>query len=364
MERRRCAPRADWQARLEGIGFDFHSMGGSYWVEDAYYAFTEAEVDRIEAAIEELHAMCMQLVAETVERGAYDGFGLTVAAIERVEASWRGREPALYGRMDLAYAGHGDVTLLEYNADTPTSLFEASVVQWHWLEETGLMPDQFNSLHEALVERWKQVLADARLIHFSACMDSAEDLRTVDYLSDTCIQAGFETRLLDIADIGWRGGFVGLQDEPVTHVFKLYPWEWMMAEPFSEKLPQARTRWIEPAWKQLLSNKSLLPALWRRFPNHPNLLPASHDPRDLAGPVVAKPRFGREGEGVYIAEHGVDRARADFVYQRWTPLFRHEGRHALLGGWVVGDRAVGLGIREDGDAITRNTSCFVPHGFS
>lgn len=364
MERRRCAPRPDWQARLEETGFDFHSVGGTYWVEDAYYAFDEAEIDRIEQAVDELHGMCLQLVDETVARGDYQGFGLSATATALVERSWRAREPAVYGRMDLAYTGSGEAKLLEYNADTPTSLFEASVAQWHWLEDTGLLPDQFNSIHEALLALWPKSLGDAKQVHFAGSLEAPEDLRTLDYLRDTCAQAGYDARLLDISDIGWwELGFIDLESMPIRHAFKLYPWEWMMAEPFAAHLAQARTRWIEPAWKQLLSNKSLLPALWRRFPGHPNLLQASHDPRDIAGPVVAKPRFGREGEGVVVNERGIDFIEEGMVYQAYAPLYRQEGRHALLGGWVVGDKAVGLGIREDDSAITRDTSRFVPHGF-
>ena len=43
--------------------------------------------------------------------------------------------PSLYGRLDLSFSGQGPAKLLEYNADTPTSIFEAAVFQWTWLEQ-------------------------------------------------------------------------------------------------------------------------------------------------------------------------------------------------------------------------------------
>ena len=363
MERRTCVPRAHWQSRVEALGFDFHSLNGTYWVEDAYYAFEAAEVDRIEDAANELHRMCLHAVAEVVARGDYHLLGLDARAATLVERTWKAGEGALYGRMDMAYDGHGALRLHEYNADTPTSLFEAAVVQWHWLEDTGVLPDQFNLIHERLVERWRQLLPVGSHVHFSGALASPEDAATVEYLQATCQQAGYPAQLLDMSDIGWREGFVDLADRSIEHAFKLYPWEWMMEEPFAEHLIHATTRWIEPAWKQVLSNKSLLPLLWSMFPGHPNLLPASHDPRDLVGPVVGKPRFGREGEGVFFADRGVHFGEHGMVYQARAPLFEQAGRHALLGVWLVGEEAVGMGIREDEGLITRDTSRFVPHGF-
>lgn len=363
MERRTCRPRAHWQSRVEALGFDFHSLDGTYWVEDGYYAFEAAEVDRIEDAANELQCMCLHAVAEVVTRGDYHLLGLDARAATLVERTWNAGEGALYGRMDLAYDGHGVPRLLEYNADTPTSLFEAAVVQWHWLEDTAVLPDQFNLIHERLVERWRQLLPTGSHVHFAGALASPEDAATVEYLQATCQQAGHAAQLLDVSDIGWRDGFLDLADRPLGLAFKLYPWEWMMAEPFAEHLAHAATRWIEPAWKQVLSNKSLLPLLWSMFPGHPNLLPASHEPRDIVGPVVGKPRFGREGEGVFFADHGVHFGEQGMVYQAQASLFQHAGRHALLGVWLVGDEAVGMGIREDDGLITRDTSRFVPHGF-
>jgi len=356
--------RRDWRDRVEALGFDFHTLDGPYWVEDACYRFDAREVDLLEAVGGELHAMCLDLVADVVRDGDHARLGLDPVAAEWVDRSWRAGEPALYGRMDIAWSGRDAPKLLEYNADTPTALFEAAVVQWHWLEDTRAGGDQFNLIHEALVRRWPEVLAPHANVHFAGCLEAAEDRVTIDYLRDTCMQAGFRTQVLDMSGIGWKDGrFVDLQDEPIDSIFKLYPWEWMRAEPFSAHLAAAATRWIEPAWKQVLSNKSLLALLWERHRGHPNLLPASHDPRDIDGPVVAKPRFGREGEGIQVMERGMHFAEHGMVYQAHAPLYRSDAGYGLLGLWIVGDQAVGVGMREDASPITGNASRFVPHCF-
>jgi len=55
----------------------------------------------------------------------------------------------------------------------------------------------------------------------------------------------------------------------------------MFSDAFGVRLKDAPTRWIEPPWKAVLSNKGILPLLWEMFPGHPNLLPAyfEDDPR-------------------------------------------------------------------------------------
>ncbi len=366
MRRVASTPRAGWQQRLESQGFAFHTIDGEpYWREDVCYVFDEAQIDTLEAATHELHALCLEAVDRVVRNGRYAELGLDERAATLIERSWWDREPALYGRMDLSYDGASPPRLLEYNADTPTALFEAAVAQWYWLQDVAPEADQFNSIHEALVERWRMLPA-ASHVHFAACYESTEDALTCDYLIDTCMQAGHRTTALDVEQIGWSGrDFIDLDDAPIERLFKLYPWEWMLAEPFSVHLPQTRLRWFEPAWKMVLSNKAILPLLWEFFPGHPNLLPASRHRADIEGAVVRKPYWGREGAGITVLEPGQPESPAiePCIYQALAPLPVFDGRHALVGSWVVGNNAVGIGMREDADRITRNTSCFVPHLF-
>lgn len=366
MHRQSATPREDWQQRLESLGFAFHTIDGQpYWREDVHYEFDADEVDQIEAATNELHALCLEAVDRIVRSGRYADLGLGDRAATLVERSWWDREPAFYGRMDLAYDGKSPPRLLEYNADTPTALFEASVAQWYWLQDVAADADQLNSIHEALVERWRTLPA-ASHVHFAACYESTEDALTCDYLIDTCMQAGHHTTALDVEQIGWSGkDFVDIDNAPIERLFKLYPWEWMLAEAFAEHLPQTRLRWFEPAWKMVLSNKAILPLLWEYFPQHPNLLPASRRRADIDGAVVRKPYWGREGAGIVVLGKGdAGGVSAEpCIFQAFSPLPVFDGRHALVGSWVVGNTAVGIGMREDIDCITRNTSCFVPHLF-
>ncbi|HKC43223.1 MAG TPA: glutathionylspermidine synthase family protein, partial [Burkholderiales bacterium] len=191
MRRERCALRPDWRRKCEEVGFHFHSMGGTYWDESACYAFTAAEVDELEAVTARLHAMCLEACDFIVDRKRFDRLAIPAPFHARVAASWRAQEQSLLGRFDLRWDGVGAPKLLEYNADTPTALLEASVVQWHWLEDVHSGADQFNSIHEKLVARWGAIgrtLPAEALLHCACVKDNEEDLRTVEYLRDTAIQ--------------------------------------------------------------------------------------------------------------------------------------------------------------------------------
>jgi len=381
VQRLTCSERDDWQATAEASGFHFHTLDGErYWDERAFYAFTLAEIeDGIEIPTGEIDAMCLELCALVVEDERHlRRLRIPQAFWPVIRDSWHRDDGSLYGRLDLSYAGNGPAKLLEYNADTPTSVFEAAVFQWTWLEhgmERNLLPrgaDQFNSIHERLIEAWRK-LAPIDMLHLAGQLDNEEDAATLAYLEDTARQAGVETNLLDIESIGWReaDGFVDLENRKIAHAFKLYPWEWMFREAFGEKLSEAPTRWIEPPWKAILSNKGMLALLWEMFPGHPNLIPAffEDDPKAASlGSFVRKPIFSREGANITIVRHG-DTVAAEggpygaegFIRQALAPLPNFSGQYPVLGSWLVDHAPCGLSIREDVRPITGNTSRFLPH---
>ncbi|MHA3772294.1 glutathionylspermidine synthase family protein [Verrucomicrobiota bacterium sgz303538] len=369
MKRHTITPRADWQSRVEALGFSFHTGDDVYWDESAYYEFTAAEVDILEAATNELHSLCLELVDRIITNGRYDKLGIPAAYIPLIEESWAADEPALYGRFDLCHIPGAAPKLYEYNADTPTSLLEAAVVQWHWLQDTWPEADQFNSIHERLIARWAEMQIRGR-VHFACVKDHAEDFVTTVYLEDVAQQAGLATGRLFVNEIGWTGErFVDLHNWPIDTLFKLYPWEWLIDEPFSKHLLERPWRLIEPAWKMILSNKAILPLLWEAFPGHPNLLPAFFTPEPLGDKYASKPRHGREGAAVTLRARGEsigsahDGDAAVPIYQQLCLPPKFGNNFAVIGSWVIGNESAGIGIRESASPITGNTSRFVPHLF-
>jgi len=383
VRRQRSEPRRDWERRVveQGLVFGTPATGPGgvtrpYWDESVHYVFEMDEVLSLEADVELLASMCLNAVDAVVAAERYREFAIPEWAWPAIGDSWRRRDPHLYGRFDLRYDGSGPAKLLEYNADTPTSLLEAAVVQWHWLQDTHSDGDQWNSIHEKLVERWSEV-ADrlpAGDVHFtwSAADPTGEDHVTAAYLQETAAEAGLNTVGLAIEEIGWDETlrrFVDLEEVAMACVCKLYPWEWLVDDPFGKHavatLPG--TLWIEPLWKMLLSNKALLAVLWEMHPGHPNLLPAFLDDPGFLTEYVRKPRLGREGANIQIIGPGMQHetggiyGEEGYVYQLFDPLPEFDGMRPALGAWIVGDNAAGLGIRETVGLVTDDGAAFVPH---
>lgn len=377
MKRKTIAPRPDWRKKVEQQGLTFHSPNedsSPYWNESAYYEFTAAQVDQLEAATNELQEMCIAAVQHVIDKDRFQEMSIPSAAIPVIASAWENEPPAIYGRFDFAYDGKNPPKLLEYNADTPTSLLEAAVVQWYWLQDCFPDADQFNSIHERLVAKWKELKGYLNEPLYFANIDDDEDWMTTAYLRDTADQAGMRTEGILISDIGWSSSkqqFVDLQERPMSSIFKLYPWEHMLADEFGEHalLTYGQINWIEPIWKMVLSNKSILPILWELNPKHPNLLESFFDSPRWLSTYARKPKLGREGANIALTTSSGNvttdgpYGKEGYIYQALADVPNFDGNFAVIGSWLVDGESAGMGIRESRSSIIDNTSRFVPHLF-
>jgi glutathionylspermidine synthase len=373
MERITTSPRNNWQAAVENLGFGFHTSDVPYWDESAYYTLTLAEVTALETATAKLWEMCLEAVQHVIDNKLYNKFHIPEAFIKYIEKTWNDDHPAIYGRFDLAYK-NGKIKMLEFNADTPTSLYEAGIVQWFWLQDFDKSKDQFNSIHEKLIAYWKYLKVYLRpgKLHFTCLKETLEDLTNTEYMRDCAMQAGIETKLVYIDDIGWDEDgkqFVDMENEPITNIFKLYPWEWMAGEDFGKNILRDSNDsfWIEPAWKMILSNKAILPILYELFPDSEYLLPAYFDEHGMSD-YVKKPLLSREGANIDIIKHfgTIELTTGEYgdegyVYQELFQLPDFDDNYPVIGSWVIGQEPAGMGIREAKTLITDNKSRFIPH---
>ena len=377
MERIKISPRDDWQSKVEKVGLTFHTQdnGQPYWDESVYYRFTSQEIDTLEAATNTLQELCLTAGQYIIDNKLYSQMGIPEKAIPLIEKSWNDEPPAIYGRFDLAYDGMSSPKLLEYNADTPTSLIEAAVVQWFWLQDLFPEADQFNSIHDRLIAKWRELFGyiKGNPLYFGY-HDIPEDLMTITYLRDTAEQAGIKTYPILMDAIGWdndKKRFTDNESWPIVSIFKLYPWEWMIHEEFADHLVETydRMQWIEPPWKMLFSNKGILPVLWKLNPGHPNLLEAYFDGPNGLTEYARKPLLSREGANItIITQKGTQSEPGDygeegFIYQALAPIPEIDGFHPVIGSWVIDGESGGMGIRESDGLITGNMSRFVPHLF-
>ncbi len=392
MKRLTIRPRADWRKKCEKIGFSFYDMpsegGEPYWRETAAYELCLSEVEALEAHTKELFDRCMDAVEFVIKNNRFAEFAIPKEFWPLIKKSWDDDDPTVFGRFDLAWQPDGTVKLLEFNADTPTSLIESSAAQWFWMKDMfGDSKDQFNSIHEELIAQWSHIrkkrwrLPQDAPLYMASLRDNGnnelitEDYENVAYMAETAKAAGFSPCQIFMEDISWSNhfqAFVDKNDQPIRYIYKLYPWEWMVNEPYADKLITAweRTHWVEPIWKMLLSNKQLLVILWELFPGHPLLLPTfSSDVPLLSKQHVRKPKLSREGANVHVIKHNGQIAESKtgnygdegHIWQEYTKLPNFDGWNAVIGSWIVGETPVGIDFRETSSLITDDLAFFVPH---
>lgn len=371
------APRPDWTAQAERLGYHYYrNADGSFaWREDVRYEFDASALVRIRRVAETLHQLCLAVVDEAVRQpGGLDAFHIPPAVQDVVRESWARRDPFLIGRFDLAWCG-GRLKLIEYNADTPATLPESTRMQVLWHRQRGGSHGHAPLDAQALVDRLVALRRSGRIestVHVVPYPDNIEDTTHAVYYRQWAEQAGLEAVHCELRDLEvTHGGQLLHRGRIVRSMIRMYPWELMFRDSGARHLRNCGCTFLNPPWTALLSNKALLPALWKRYPGHPNLLAAGYAPEDVLrerpGPYVEKPIHARGGENVRVmvgdrpvcAEEGTYGAYPK-VYQEFAD-HRIDGVTASVGGWMVGDRFSGLTMRESADPIVRHTSPIVPH---
>lgn len=386
MRRITMKARADWRPGLRKYPYGVRAMGaGARWREDVRYEFTAQQIDLIESVADELYGMLREATRAAVEGRLFQPLGIRPEAARLVEASWHDywaggrlneRSGGLVCRLTLAYDGRDSVKLLSCNADCPEGLFAASVIQWNWLEAMFADADQFNGLHEALVERWEELargVAGREHLHLTCLTpDPAREGELV-YLAATAEEAGIGASLLPIQSIGWDGQrFRGLEGEAITWLGKQYPWEAMVDDAFGQHLRTGGMGVLEPLWRWLPSNHGILALLWHLYPQHPNLCRAGADEAALGGAeaITVRTHLGLDHAATRMTEHGqvvADTGPSEnpggFVWFETPHIFHQEGTHAVLDCWIVGDKCLGMSVRESEDPRVGPESAIVPHLF-
>lgn len=372
-----CNPRDNWQEKCDNLGFYFHSVDGRYWVEEYGIEFNQKEKEELYKVTYDLNQMCLDLASDIVKNGDYHYYGLPVDVSQEIETSWKNKDFNLYSRFDLSYDGLSPPKLLEYNADTPTCLIESANVQKAWQEELFPQYDQFNDVEKNLIKRWeefKKVYPNIENLHFTSHVFSQEDWCNAEFIRECAVKAGINTHYLSIQDIGWdysKQKFCDDNSKNIDYLFKIHPWEMLILDEFYPHIKRDNITIIEPMWKMLLSSKAILPLLWKKYPNHPNLLPAFFTEEEMlkvSNSFVKKPLLSRDGANVLILDNeniidseGGFYGGEGFIYQKRKDVVCFDNRYSMIGSWLFGDEPSGLSIREDYSIITKSTSWFVPH---
>lgn len=375
MKRVKIQPRENYKEKIEELGFNFHT---DYWKEEAYYSFTRKEIETIESASNECYSMICKAVQYLIDHDRVGDVYIPENVRKEVIESWERDDLSLYGRFDFAMipdskTGELVPKLLEFNAQTPTSLLEAAIIQWDWIKQVFPGKDQFNTIHEALVQSWKDIKKETpemELVHFACSRENVEDEETTQYIVSTAMEAGLDTAEIELEQLGWdeeNKVFWDPSNRRIDYCFALYPFEWMFYE--CPEGVKGDIIWFEPLWKSMMSNKAILITLSELFPDSPYILKCKDTPVGMKDNYCKKPIFSREGANISLFKDGdlleksVDEGYGEegYVYQQLVDIPEFDGKYPIIGSWIIGGESVGMGIRETSSRITDNMSEFIPH---
>jgi len=375
---------------LENIGFYWHTDPDTTpYVASEIVDISPDEADAYYEAVNELYEMFAEAGEYVIENELFHELGIPFNVIDAIKMSWDNDiHWHLYGRFDLAGGVDGKpIKLIEFNADTPTALFETAIIQWAILKKNNLQEEsQFNALYEALFDNFKRVVTLEESVEefeekyegwkflFTSVKGNIEEENTVRLLQHIATEAGYETEFAYIDEIEFSDeDGIYYNGENYELWFKLIPWEDISLE--EPELAMILTNIIKnqqaiifnPAYTLLFQSKGMLKILWDLYPNHPLLLESSFEPLE-GKKQVQKPLFGREGGNVAILDESgniIEKVEGDYgnhkmLYQAYTELPKDEKGFSYQAGVFYAYEACGLGFRKGGEIID-NMSKFVGH---
>ena len=375
---------------LESLGFVWHTDSDeTSYISDELVVISESEAEAYYEATNELYDMFVEAAEHVVENDLFHEIGIPFNLIDVIKESWENDVHwHLYGRFDLAGGIDGKpIKLLEFNADTPTALFETAIIQWAMLKKNDLEEEsQFNALYEALIDNFKRLVTleedistfeeryDGWSFLFTSIRGNSEEENTVKLLQHIATEAGYETEFAYIDDVEFSDE-EGIVYNNKSHElwFKLIPWEDIALEEsdlamlLTNIIKNQKAIIFNPAYTLLFQSKGILKILWDLYPDHPLLLESSFEPLE-GQKQVKKPIFGREGGNVSILDTDnstIESVEGDYenhkmVYQAYTELATDVQGLSYQAGVFYAYEACGLGFRKGGK-ILDNMSKFVGH---
>jgi len=374
---------------LESLGFVWHTdSDNTNYIADELVVLSKSDAKAYAKAANELYDMFVEAGKYVIENNLFHEIGIPFNLVDAIKNSWESDVHwHLYGRFDFAGGVDGKpIKLLEFNADTPTALFESAIIQWAILKQNNLAERmEFNFIYEALLNNFKRIVTLEESVDnfdalyeewkflFSSIKDNPEEENTTRLLQHIANEAGFDTEFGYIDEVEFDSNGIYYNEQKYELWFKLIPWEDIALE--ESDLAMLLTNIIKnqeaiifnPAYTLIFQSKGFLKILWDLYPNHPLLLESSFEPLNNKK-QVRKPIFGREGgdvaildkNGTVLEENKDKYGNYKMVYQEYVELPTDSEDRSYQAGVFYAWEACGVGFRRGGK-ILNNISKFVGH---
>ncbi|NPA59634.1 MAG: glutathionylspermidine synthase family protein, partial [Epsilonproteobacteria bacterium] len=288
---------------LEEIGFSWHTdTDGTKYISDELVEVTQKEAETYYEATNEIYDMFVEAAEYVIENDLFFDIGIPFNLVDAIKKSWENDVHwHIYGRFDLAGGIDGkDIKLIEFNADTPTSLFETALLQWAILKHNNMDEEkQFNNLYEAISQNFRRLITlfeDTKLfderydgwkILFSSVEGDDEEEATTRLLQQMATDAGFNTSFEYLQNVKFdEDGIYDANENEYEYWFKLYPWEDIaideneLATTLTSIMKNQKAIILNPAYTLLFQSKGIMKIMYDLFPDSPYLLKTSFEPLD------------------------------------------------------------------------------------
>ncbi|WP_324171023.1 glutathionylspermidine synthase family protein [Sulfurimonas sp.] len=376
--------------KLEKLGFTWHTdSDGSKYINDELVVISQDEAEAYYKAGNEVYDMFVETAEHVIKNELFFELGIPFNFIEMIKKSWENDVHwHIYGRFD--FAGGVDakpIKLIEFNADTPTSLFETALLQWALLKENHLDEEkQFNNVYEAISQNFKRLITldedistfnenyNGWKILFSSVEGDDEEEATTRLLQQMATDAGFNTSFEYLQNIKFdKDGIFDSQDNQYEYWFKLYPWEDIgtdeseLSVTLNEIIKNQKAIILNPAYTLLFQSKGIMKIMYDLFPDSPYLLKTSFEPLENIK-QVQKTLFGREGANIKIIDANgevveqIDGPYDNYnkIYQEYVEFTKDENQAKYQAGVFFAYESCGISFRKGGE-ILDNMSKFVGH---
>lgn len=375
---------------LEKLGFTWHTdSDGTCYISDELVEVTQDEAEAYYEAVNTIYDMYVEVAEHVIDNNLFFELGIPFNLVDVIKKSWENDVHwHLYGRFDLAGGIDGKpIKLIEFNADTPTGLFETALLQWAILKHNDMDEEkQFNNVYEAISENFKRLITlfddttvfaeryDGWKILFSSIEGNDEEEATTKLLQQMATDAGFNTGFEYLQNVKFKDNAIcDADDNEYEYWFKLYPWEDIaidepeLATMLTNIMLNQKAIVLNPAYTLLFQSKGMLKILYDLFPDSPYLLKTSFEPlKDVKH--VEKTVFGREGANTAIIDiNGEILEHTDGPYDNYKKIYQE---YVEFPTDVKGDKyqagvffayeACGISFRKGGE-IMDNMSKFVGH---
>lgn len=375
---------------------------------------SEEEAENYYKAAQECFKMLDEAADYAIKNKRLGELGIPEYAWSIIEQTFSdaSNHPHMVGRFDFAGGLDGlPIKLMEFNGDTPFSIFEVSSIQYAVAKYHNLDPDkyQYNTLFESLIEYFVYLFKTynesiGKLFHnpnhgIRVCFTNSED-REDDLNTQILYEAANEAiemlksdqyypidnKYYHWTDIGVDKylGLVNVKEDNLGKWFadtsfnivvKMVPWDLLFLE--DEKMCKdiinameeyEHLRVINPPYAAVYQSKGLLKIANELFPDSPYLLGYS-DVKPPEGIVyIAKPIYGREGCNIDIVNEDGNTISSDGYYKDQPKMYQekaelnfYEGKYYQAGVFVSMEYPCGLGFRRSESPIISTYSELCGH---